>query len=93
MCLNLPWYHGNYDSIDLRKCEEFDRDKDFYISNVVITSFSQIYKDIGFRPKNGSLKKTVAFSEAELERFNKNIIKTKTVNEPLITQITNKKKN
>ena len=73
------------DFIDLNRWKEFDKDKDFYISNVNVTSFSQIYKDIGFRtnePKNGSLKKTVRFSEAELKRFDENVKKSKTVDEP-----------
>ena len=75
--VNLPWYDRIYDFIDLGKWEECDKDKDFYISNVNFTPFSKIYKDIGFKPVNGSLKKTVQFSETELKEFNKNIKKVK----------------
>ena len=88
----LSLYDRNYDFIDLNKWEEFDKDKDFYISNVNVTSFSQIYKDIGFRPKNGSLKKTVRLLEVELKRFDENIKKSKTVDEPLINQISDQRK-
>ena len=35
----LAWYDRNYDFIDLSKWEEFDKDKDHYISNVNITFF------------------------------------------------------
>ena len=90
--IKLPWYDRNYGFIDLNKWEEFDKDKDFYISNVNVTSFLQIYKDIGFRPKNGSLKKTGRFSEVELKRFDENIKKCKTVDEPLVNQISDQNK-
>ena len=55
--IKLPWYERNYDFIDQAKWEEFDRDKNLCISNVNVTSFSQIYKYIGFRPLTGPLKK------------------------------------
>ena len=88
----LPWYHRDYDFIDLNKWEKFDKDKDLYISNVNITSFPKVYRDIGFRPKPVSLKRIVHFSESELQNFDEDIKKTKTVNEPLIKQITDKNK-
>ena len=90
--VNLTWYDRIYDFIDFGKWEEFGKDKDFYISNVNVTSFSKTYKDIGFKLVNGSLKKTVQFSETELKQFNKNIKKSKTVDEPLIKQISDKNK-
>ena len=88
----LAWYDRNYDFIDLSKWEEFDKDKDHYISNVNILFFSKIYRHIGFRPEPGSLKKIVHFSENELQKFDEDNKKTKTVNGPLIKQITDKNK-
>ena len=88
----LVWYDRNYDFIDLNKWEEFDKDKDIYISNVNITSFSKVYRDIGFKPEPGSLKRTVNFSQSELEKFDAVIKNTETINEPLIEQITDKNK-
>ena len=84
--------YQNYDFIDLNKWKEFDEDKASYISNINITSFSKAYREIGFRPKPGSLKKTEQFSESELQKFDADIKKRKTVDEPLIEQITNKNK-
>ena len=88
----LPWYDQNYDFIDLNKWEKFDKDKDFYISNVNVTCFSKIYREIGFTPKPGSLKKTIPFSQPELENFDKEIKESKTVDKALIKQITDKNK-
>ena len=74
----LVWYDRDYDFIDLNRWKEFDKDKDFYIATVNVTSFSKIYRDIGFKPKPGSLKKTVQFSESELQKFDEDIKKVKT---------------
>ena len=74
--LKLACYEKNYDFIDIAKWNEFDK-KDFFIANVNLTSFSQIYKDIGFKPVNGSLKKTARFSSNELQTFDHDIKKVK----------------
>ena len=71
----LAWYDRDYDFIDLNKWKEFHEDKDSYTSNIDITFFSKIYQDIGFRPKSGSLKKTLHFSEDELANFDVEIKK------------------
>ena len=88
----LTWYDRNYDFIDLNKWEEFDKEKDFYIFNVNVTFFSKIYRGIGFRRKPSLLKKTVQFSKLELNNFGQNMKKSKTVDAPLIKQITDKNK-
>ena len=75
----------------MRKCLGsvfLDKEKKLYISNVNVYCFSKIYRDVGFTLKNGSLKNLVQFSEAELQKFDKDIIKNKTVDEPLENQIT-----
>ena len=71
----------------ISKSEKFDKNKDSYISDGVVTLYSQIYKDVGFKALFGSLKKTVNVSPVQLEIFINNIKKSKTIDEPLINQI------
>ena len=80
----LAWYDREYNFIDLNRWKEFDKGKDVYISNVNVYSFSKIYKNFGFKPKAGPLKKTAQFSESKLQKIDEDIKKSKTIDEPLI---------
>ena len=52
----LGWLERDYDWIDLRKWEDFERDRGEYIKNAKIVNFNIIYSEICFKPYNSSLK-------------------------------------
>ena len=53
----LKWFEKDFDHLDLYKWEQFEKNENSYIKNCQITSFSEIYCNIGFKPMNNSLKK------------------------------------
>ena len=72
---SLPWFERTYDFVDLHKWEDFEKNSNMYFENVQIVSFSSIYRSIGFKPVNNSLKQFRKFTPEELLEF-----KTKNIN-------------
>ena len=65
----LVWYESTCDWFDLRKWEDFEKNRDQYIENAQIVTFSGIYRSIGFRPVKNSLKQFKKFIPEELAEF------------------------
>ena len=51
---HLKWYEKTYDWYTLRKWENFEKNREKYINNTKIMTFSEIYKSIGLKPVPGS---------------------------------------
>ena len=66
---SLRWFGKTYDFIDLRKWEDFDKNRDQYIENAQKVTFDEIYRSIGFRVINNSLKLFKKFTPEELAEF------------------------
>ena len=66
---SLQWFERTYDFFHLHKWEDFEKNSNMYFENVPIVSFSDIYRSIGFKPVNNSLKQFRKFTPEELLEF------------------------